>query len=77
MKHFACLANEPMKEYLHAEISALIASKDKVIDTLVVVRYDAQGNLKLAKPCRTCQGAIIAYGVRKVLYSTEEGMKEL
>lgn len=77
MKHFACLANEPCKEYLHAEISALIASKDKVIDTLVVVRYDAYGNLKLAKPCKTCQIAIQAYNVRKVIYSTEEGMQEL
>ena len=77
MKHFATLSGEIHKESLHAEITTLIACKDKQVHTLVVMRQDARGNLKLAKPCKTCQVAINAYNVKQVIYSTEEGMKEL
>ena len=76
-KHFAVLAGEPYKEALHSEIACLIACKDIAIDKIVVVRYDASGNLKLAKPCKTCQVALTAYGVREVHYSTENGIVKL
>ena len=77
MKHFGTIAGEPYKVSLHSEIHAIIASRDKVVDSLVVTRYDAYGNPKLAKPCKTCQVAITAYGIKNVCYTTEEGMVKL
>jgi deoxycytidylate deaminase len=76
-KHFAKLAGEPFKESLHSEIATLIACKDKQVRTLVIVRFDSEGNFKDCMPCRTCRTAIKAYNVQRVLYSTPEGMKEL
>ena len=77
MKHFGTIAGESYRISLHAEIAAIIASKDKIIDSLVVTRYDCNGNFKIAKPCKTCQAAIKAYNIPNVYYSTEEGMKKL
>lgn len=54
---FARLAGQPKRDYLHAEISALIrAPRDA--DTLVVIRADKKGNLVCAKPCPVCSLAI-------------------
>lgn len=76
-KHFAILAGEPYKEALHSEIACLIACKDTPVDKMVIIRYDASGRFKLAKPCKTCQTALKSYGVREVYYSDESGMKQL
>jgi len=73
-KHFAKLAGEPYKEFLHSEIHCLIASKMQAVDKIVVMRYDCFGNLQNAKPCKTCHTALKAYGVKNVYYSTEEGL---
>lgn len=49
----ARLAGQHKREYLHAEICALIrAPRDA--DTLVVIRIDKQGNYACAKPCPVC-----------------------
>ena len=74
-KHCAVLAGEPYKEALHAEIACLIASKRKDVDKIVVLRYDALGRLKLAKPCKVCEVALRIYAVKTVVYSTEDGLK--
>lgn len=53
----ARLAGQHRREYLHAEISALIrAPRDA--DTLVVVRIDKQGNFACAAPCPVCRAGI-------------------
>ncbi len=58
--HFARLAGQPKKEYLHAEIAALIrAPRDA--DTLFVLRFDKQGNPACAAPCPVCRLAIAAF----------------
>lgn len=74
--HFAKLAGEPYKICLHAEIQALLRTRDKPVDTLLVQRFDKSGNPRLAMPCKTCQTAIIAYGVKKVIYTTDGGKTE-
>lgn len=76
-KHFAMLSGEPYKEALHAEIACLIAAKDAKVHSMTVIRYDGNGNLKQACPCKTCKTAIESYGVKKVYYSTPNGMEEL
>ena len=48
---------QPNREYLHAEIAALLrAPKD--IDTLLVVRINKKGEFACAKPCEICDLAI-------------------
>lgn len=73
-KHFAKLAGEPFKEYLHSELACLIAARDVKVHRLVVVRYDYYGNFKMAMPCKTCREAIRAFGVGEIYYSTENGI---
>lgn len=78
MKHFALLAGESEhKMYKHAELSAILASGDKVVDSILVQRYDAYGRSAQAKPCLTCQKMLKAYGVRVARYTTSEGIQEL
>lgn len=72
--HFAILAGEPKREYLHAEIQALIRCKDKIPFSIQVERYDNEGNPALAKPCKVCMQAIKAYGVKIIKYTTKDGM---
>lgn len=75
-KYFSLKAGESeLKHCLHAELSALIQAR-KVVDCLVVERYDVHGNPKLAMPCKSCQEAIKAFGVRLVKYTTEGGEKQ-
>lgn len=59
------LSGRPNAIYLHAEISALVRARGEVYK-LVVVRYGANGQPLLAKPCKACQLAINDYGVKHV-----------
>lgn len=75
-KHFAQLAGQPHKIYLHAEILALLrASKfPNDINSIEVYRYHPlTGLMQLAKPCKVCLTAMIAFGIKKVNYTTPEG----
>lgn len=54
---FARLAGNSKKEYLHAEVAALLRSPHDV-DTIYVMRFDKQGNPVCAKPCAVCETAI-------------------
>jgi tRNA(Arg) A34 adenosine deaminase TadA len=55
------------KQFLHAEIHAI--ARCKYLDRahkIVVMRFDSQGNPKLAKPCPVCQSAINEAGINLV-----------
>jgi deoxycytidylate deaminase len=55
----------PYKQFLHAEIHAIV--KCKQIDKahrITVIRFDKQGNEMNAKPCPVCQSAIQATGIK-------------
>jgi tRNA(Arg) A34 adenosine deaminase TadA len=73
--HFAKIAGEPHREYLHAEIQALIRCKDKIPYSISIERYDSEGNPALAKPCKVCTAALKAYGVKVIEYTTKEGIR--
>jgi len=62
------------KIYLHAEIAALIKSKE-VCDTIIVVRLGGHSHneLRMAKPCPVCSLALKEAGINKVYYSTDNG----
>jgi len=73
MKYFAEKANVPNKEYLHAEVSALLRAKDKQVWMLSIERYNKDGSMALAKPCKVCQEAIKAFDVKRIKYTTPDG----
>lgn len=59
----------PEKQYLHAEIAAIIKSKNRTIDSISIERYDTEGRPKLAKPCSICEIAIKQAGIRWIRYT--------
>lgn len=61
--------------HLHSEVACLLKAKGKKVHTLLVERYDTEGNPRLAFPCPSCQLAIKQAGVKKVLFTTEEEIK--
>lgn len=69
-RHFAILAGLPEeKMFLHAEVQALLRSKDKQVHTLYVARLLKDNSEGLAKPCPACIEALKAFGVQKVVYT--------
>ena len=73
MDHYSNLLHIPHKQYLHAEVSALISSNNIQPHSIVVVRVDKKGGVCLAKPCPICERAIADFKVAKTYYSTDEG----
>jgi deoxycytidylate deaminase len=57
------------KQYLHAEVAAIIRSKGRDIHKIKIERYDSEGNPKLAAPCPVCQMAIKMAGIKFVEYT--------
>lgn len=64
--------------YLHAEIDAIKnALKEIKVEELsqcilIIVRTKKDGSLGMAKPCKGCTRAIETFGIKQVIYSTEE-----
>lgn len=75
-KMFACKAGFPAKQYLHAEISAIIKAKGQTIHALHVSRFNKQGKMMNAKPCPVCCRAIREYGIMNVFYTSNNGCIE-
>lgn len=64
------IAGQPKKQYLHAEIDALVKAKSQVYK-LFIVRYGKRvGETRLAKPCPVCEIAINNHQVKLVEYTT-------
>ena len=75
-KHFSVKAGESDKKHcLHAELSAILRAGDKQIDSLFVQRFASDGTYALAKPCKSCQAAIKAFGIRLVRYTNTTGVE--
>lgn len=57
----------PDKQYLHAEIHAIVRCKDlSKAHKIFVSRWDKKGKPALAKPCPVCMSAIEAAGIEVV-----------
>ena len=72
---YANKVKRPTKIYLHAEIAALIKCRKKP-HTIIVSRFLKDGSMALAKPCPVCQLALKEAGVKKVCYTTKNGLVE-
>lgn len=57
----------PDKQFLHAEIHAIVRCRDlSKAHRIFVSRWDSKGNPALAKPCPVCMSAIEAAGIEIV-----------
>lgn len=65
----AAKSGNPSKQFLHAEIAALINCRG-VAYKIVTVRIKRDGTFGLAKPCPVCELAIKEAGIRIVEYTT-------
>lgn len=69
-KYLAVLVGHNKKEYLHAEIAAILAAKTKPIHTIIIKRFNHLGQPMLAKPCPICSHAIKIFKIKNVHYTT-------
>lgn len=66
-KEHACKVGLPHKEFLHAEIHAIVKCKQiEKAHRISIMRFDPNGNPRIAKPCLVCQSAIEAAGIKIV-----------
>lgn len=69
-KKFAIAAGLPMKEFLHAEIAAIIkAQRVGVPYSIKIERYTKDGIPANACPCPVCQLAIKESGIKEVTFT--------
>lgn len=71
---FYKLSNNQKKQYIHAEYDCLNNVLDCSRLTMYVVRVDNNGRLAQSKPCPICQRAINTAGIKRVVYSVNNGM---
>ena len=66
------------RAFLHSEVKALLKSSSmrKKVHTLKVERWDSEGRAKIAFPCLSCQQGIKLAGVKRVVFTTEDGYNE-
>lgn len=62
---------------IHAELDAIISCHSPLGATIYVARILKDGTSGLSKPCKTCQGIIELYGIKKVVYTTHDGLEVL
>jgi deoxycytidylate deaminase len=61
------------KKYNHAEVDALRKADNPYY--LLVVRVNNKGELLQSKPCPICQSLAKDSGVKKIYYSTKDGIQ--
>lgn len=61
--------------YLHAEFLACLRANAE-IHTMLVQRFHNDGSLANAEPCNTCKLVLKEFGVKRVQYTHEDGIKE-
>lgn len=57
---------------VHAEIDALRKAPRASGGILYIARVGRSGNVGLARPCEDCQAALLAAGVKRVVYTIDD-----
>lgn len=59
----------------HAEECCLASARARRVwgDTILVVRVNPRNELRLSRPCKRCLGLLRRKGVRRVLFSNDQG----
>lgn len=69
-KKYAKKAGLPEKEFLHAEVSAIIKCKDlSKAHKISIFRFNIDGSPALARPCPVCMSAIEAAGIKTIVHT--------
>lgn len=69
MAALAKKCGEEHKQFLHAEVLAIIRCKGKIPYKIKIERYNKCGESRLAKPCPICELAIKEAGIKFVEYT--------
>lgn len=67
--YFARKVGHPERQFLHAEIAAILKARGKPIHRITVERYNAKGLPANACPCPVCRSAIRAFSIQVVEYT--------
>lgn len=70
-------ANRPPSEHkIHAEIHALVRSKDYDLTgcTAYIARLDKLGRMAMCRPCKACRLALRDAGVQTIVFTTPQGV---
>lgn len=66
-KKYASRVGQPDREYLHAEIAAIVSCRDlSRAHKISVLRFNRDGSPAPAKPCKICMSAINEVGIKVV-----------
>lgn len=76
-KYFSIKAGMSDKRYfIHAELAAILSAGKKNVHSILVQRFQNNGDMACAKPCPSCTEMLKAFGVKFVRYTDEDGVKE-
>lgn len=67
--HYAKLTGQPARQYLHAELHALLAAGEHTVYRVHVERYNRYGEPVLAAPCPACRLALHDWGVKRITHT--------
>lgn len=62
--------------YIHAEMKCLIDTKDINIDwskVSIFIYREHKGNIRMCRPCISCEKALKDRGIKHIYYTTEKG----
>jgi len=62
----------PHKQFVHAEIAALVKCDWSKAHKIFVVRYGKDGRPLMAKPCKICMKAIGMTSIKEIEFTTGE-----
>jgi len=75
LNKFRFSPTDTSKDYIHAELSAIIKANTKnLADSIMYIyREDRNGNLAMCRPCPACMKEIQKVGIKKIYYTTRNG----
>ncbi len=61
----------------HAEIKCILGLDKGLTEggVIYVVRIDNDGSFKMSKPCHMCAASLVFVGIKKVIYTTNDGIE--
>ena len=78
--HYNCkVGRVAPKHCLHAEMHALVKAKDYgslANCEIFIARLDRRGRMAMCKPCASCLRALAERGIKRITYTTPNGIEE-
>lgn len=68
-----------ISENMHSELASVFKVKDKRVlqgTTIYIYRENKNGHFANCKPCPMCHKILKEYGVKKMIYTTDQGLIE-